>query len=139
MRRALLLRSLAYEELLRRGEAPHAAEAVAALREIASAFADDPEIRRYFDEKARCLEAAAAGRVPDPLPESEAYPVAMALFGRGVKERDAGALALAAGLLEAMRSVDLHEEIDLLRRWRAYAEAQGTPGSAPPLPFDGMP
>ena len=139
-RRAVLLRSLAYEELLRYGEAPHAAEAVAALREIASAFADDPEFRAHFEERARCLETAAAGRVPEPLPDTEAYPVAMALFGRGVKERDARALAEAAALLEGLDPGDLREEIDLLGRWRAYVEAGGTPaGSPPPLPFDGVP
>jgi hypothetical protein len=137
-RRAVLLRSLAYEEMLRYGEAPHAEEAASALRETAEAVADEPDLKAYFDEKARCLDAAAAGRVPEPLPEADAYPVAMALLGRGAKERDDEALARAAELLEALGADDFREEVDLVRRWRAHLEDPDRT-ARPPLPFDGMP
>ncbi len=145
-RRAVLLRSLAYEELLRHGEAPHAAEAVAALRETAEAVADEPDLKAYFEEKARCLAAAAEGQVPEPLPEADAYPVAMALLGRGADRGDKGALDGAVALLAALQAraeetdgVDgFVEELELARRWRAHAEDPEKTGR-PPLPFDGMP
>jgi hypothetical protein len=137
MRRALLLRSLAYEELLRYGDAPHAGEAIEALRSIAREFEDDEELAAYFEERARCLEAAARGSLPEPLPESDAYPVALALFGRGTREGDADALAEAEALLVALGPDDFREEIVLVRRWRAHV---GSPGASerPPLPFDGV-
>lgn len=137
-RRAVLLRSLAYEELLRYGDAPHANEAAAALRATAEEVADEPDLKAYFEEKARCLEEAAEGRVPEPLPETDAYPVAMALLGRGAKGRDDEALARAAELLDALGADDFREEVDLVHRWRAHVkDPDRTP--RPPLPFDGMP
>jgi len=145
-RRAVLLRSLAYEELLRQGEAPHAAEAVAALLETAGAVADEPDLKAYFEEKARCLADAAEGRVPEPLPEADAYPVAMALLGRGADRGEKGALDGAVALLEALQARaeemagagGFGEELELARRWRAHAEDPEKTGR-PPLPFDGMP
>lgn len=137
-RRAVLLRSLAYEELLRYGEAAHATEAAAALRERAEAVADEADLKAYFEEKARCLEEAAKGRVPEPLPRADAYPVAMAFLGQGVARRDVRALDSAATILEALGAAEVREEIDLVSRWRAHVEAPETT-ARPPLPFDGMP
>ena len=134
----MLLRSLAYEEMLRHGEAPHAAEAASALRETAQAVADEPDLEAYFEEKARCLEAAATGRVAEPWPEADAYPVAMALLGRGAATRDIEALAGAAALLETLGTDDFREEVDLVGRWRAHLADPGRT-ARPPLPFDGMP
>lgn len=137
VRRAMLLRSLAYEELLRYGETAHAKEAVEALHGIAGQIEDDEALTAYFDRLARSLDTAAAGRTPEALPETEAYPVAMALLGRGVHERDAEALAKAEALLGSLGADDFREEIDLVRRWRADVESPG--GQVrPPLPFDGM-
>jgi hypothetical protein len=134
-RRAVLLRRLAYEEMLRFGDAPHAVEAVAALREMAEAVADEEDLKAYWEEKARCLETTAAGQVPEPLPESDAYPVAMALLGRGAKEGDARALEAASEILVALGTEEFVEEIDLVKRWRAHLENRSaTP--RPPLPFD---
>jgi hypothetical protein len=138
MRRAVLLRRLAYEELLRYGEAPHAADALAALRGAAAAVADEPDFHAYFEEKARCLEAAARGQVLEPLPEADLYPVAMALLGRGASARDDQALARAEALLEAGGADDFREEIDLVHRWRAHLQEPDR-AARPPLPFDGMP
>jgi hypothetical protein len=142
----VLLRSLAYEELLRYGEAPHLVEALAALRETAEAVADEPDLKAYFEDRARCLAAAAEGQVPEPLSEADAYPVAMALLGRGAKYGDKGALDRAIALLDALRAqaegtpgaIGFHEELDLVRRWRARAEDPERT-ARPPLPFDGMP
>jgi len=136
-RRALLLRSLAYEEMLRYGSAPHAAEAVEALREMAKEMEDEERLHTYFSEKARCLEEAVAGRKPSPLPEAEVYPVAMALWGRGVKDRDPATLREAEALLNELAPEELAQEIELIRGWLAHLEARG-PAAAPPMPFDGM-
>jgi hypothetical protein len=136
-RRAVLLRRLAYEEMLRHGESPRAAEAVAALRETAASVADQPDLHAYWEDKARCLEATASGRVPAPLPESDAYPVAMAFLGRGVNAADARALDIAADLLDALGRHGFEEEFDLVGRWRAHLESPATTAQ-PPLPFDGM-
>jgi hypothetical protein len=134
-RRAVLLRRLAYEEMLRYGDAPHAALAVDAMRAMAEAVADEEDLKAYWEDKARCLEATAAGRVPEPLTDSDAYPVAMAFLGRGAKEQDARALDTAAQILGALGRDDFAEEIVLANRWRAHvASRESTP--RPPLPFD---
>jgi hypothetical protein len=138
MRRALLLRSLAYEELLRYGEAPHAEEAIAALRSISREIEDDEDFKAYFEDRARCLEEAALGRVPEPLPEPDAYPVAMALLGRGANKGDVEALKNAAALLVALGPRPFREEIDLVRQWLKHVEFPVAGERPPPLPFDGM-
>jgi hypothetical protein len=138
MRRALLLRNLAYEELLRYGEAPHAEEAIAALLAIAADIDDDEGLRAYFEARARCLGAAAAGRVPDPLPQTDAYPVAMALFGRGTKEGDREVLSKAEAMLLALGPDDFAEEIGLVRQWREHVGPPVSTAERPALPFDGM-
>jgi len=137
-RRTLLLRSLAYEELLRYGKAPHAAQAVEACLAMAKDVEDEEKLHAYFLEKARCLESAAAGTVPEPLPvgEADAYLVAMALWGKGMAERDEKPLRDAEALLLGLGADEFREEIDLLGRWRAYLEAP-TPSTQPPSPFDG--
>lgn len=137
IRRGMLLMDLAYEELLRYGVTPRAAEAVEALRGIAREIEDDDDLRSRFEDLARCLDAAAAGRVPVSPPGTQAYRVAMALLGRGALEGDAEALAKSEALLESLGADDLREEIDLVRRWRAHVGAQGGP-ERPPLPFDGL-
>jgi hypothetical protein len=134
-RRAILLKSLAYEEMLREGRAPHAAEAAKALRAVAASVADDPRLSAYFEAQARCLEAAAAGRVPEAIQAEDAYPVAIALWGRGAHGRDGPSLDAAAAILERL---GLPEEVDLVRRWRAHVEDPARQ-PRPPLPFDGMP
>jgi hypothetical protein len=137
MRQAALLRSLAYEELLRYGAAPHAAEAATALRDAGMAIAGDEELRAYMEERARCLEAAAAGEIPPALPERDAYPVAMALLGRGARDQDARLLGAAAAILERLAGDAFQEEKELIARWRAHvADPAATP--RPPLPFDGV-
>lgn len=137
IRRALLLWSLAYEEFLGGGAAPHAKEAVAALRAVAREIEGDDGLAAYFDERARCLEAVAEGRVPEPLPEHDAYPVAMALLGRGAHAGDPGSLAAAESILVALGEDGFRPEIALVRAWRAHLETPGA-GQRPALPLDGV-
>jgi hypothetical protein len=137
MRRAALLRSLAYEEMLRYGEAPHASEAVAALRDAGTAIAGDEELLAYMEERARCLEAAARGEIPAALAPRDAYPVAMALLGRGAREGSERLLGAAAAILEHLPAEGFREERALVASWRAHVADPATP--RPPLPFDGMP
>ncbi|HEX5137037.1 MAG TPA: hypothetical protein VFY93_08705 [Planctomycetota bacterium] len=137
IRRALLLWNLAYEELLRYGEAAHAEEAVAELRALAKELTDDEGLASYFEERARCLATAAGGGVPDPLPVPQTYPVAMALLGRGIKEGNEEPLGKAEALLAAL-GPEFGEEIGLVRRWRAHVRAPDA-SERPPFPFDGMP
>jgi len=138
IRRALLLHELAYEELLRYGQAPHGAEALAALRVASASVADEERLHAHYEAKVRCLEAALRGRAADPLPEVEAYPVAMALFGLGAHARDAQKLADARTILRALGANVLGEEIGLVERWLAHVRDPAR-APRPPLPFDGMP
>jgi hypothetical protein len=137
LRRAFLLRSLAYEELLRYGGSAHLKDAIAALRGMAEEFADDDLLRADFEGDASGLAAAAAGRVPEPLRAPDAYPVAMALWGLGVKARDPEMLTKAEGILAAVGKDLLREEILEIRRWREHI-LSAQEGPPPPFPFDGM-
>jgi len=139
-RRAQLLEALAYEELLRHGEAPHAAEAVAALDEMAKEFADDPSgtLGPALEQRARQLETLSGGGIVTRTAPETAYPAAMALWGTGVARGDPDRLAAAERLLEELSPGHFNEERALLRAWRAHVQDPDTT-PRPPLPFDGRP
>ena len=138
-RKTQLLDRLAFEELLRRGESRHAPDAVAALREMAKEFADDPtgELGPYFRRRAELLETLASGQAPQRLAEEDLYPAAMALWGLGVRRRDDALLAAAQALLQGTGE-EVAEESEAIGRWRRHLrDPQAT--APPPLPFQGMP
>lgn len=136
LRRAALLESLAYEELLRDGRSEHAAEAVAALKGAGLDTSDypDPGLSAHFIARARTLDALAAGR----LPRRVDYAAAVALWGIGAHKRNAEHLDAARTILSGLDAERFAEELAGIERWILYVrDPDARP--RPSLPFDRSP
>jgi hypothetical protein len=133
--RTALLEQLAYEEFVRHGRSPHAADAVAALERAGQDLSDapDPGLSEHFLARARTLDALAAGR----LPRRVDYAAAVALWGIGAQERKAEHLDAARTILRGLDAERYAEELAAIELWIAYVGDPDT--ESPPLPFDGMP
>jgi len=134
-RRGHLLELATYENLIRTNVTPRADETLRALRDLAELTSDNPGLQAAYLQKIALIEALRARRIPESADTAFAYPVGVALWCMGVRDRNAHFLEAAHGIVS--RYEDTAEERAQVENALAWLRAGGR-APRPSLPLDGI-
>jgi len=142
LRRMALLTHGLYDDLVRTGRTSKTTKAIELAKWMSTqlniqGLPPPPGWKEEFDERAWIFSELDHKRITPELIKLGSYPVAMALFGMGVANRDDKLLAAAYVALRAFDKrwdSDSAAEQELVRRWRAHVQDPSLP--RPSHPFD---